>query len=95
MKQLYMVTYKYRKFDEVSNRELVKKFLEHGQAAGVTAQYERLDGKGGVFFTEFDSDEDLVKNYELTLLYGEYLDCEIVAVAPFDDALPTILKLFG
>lgn len=95
MKQLFMVTYTYRKTDEVSNRELVKRFLEHGQAAGIITQYERLDGKGGVFFTEAQSEDALVKNYELTLLYGEYLEFSITPVAAFDEALPTILKTFG
>jgi hypothetical protein len=96
MKRTYMVTYTYRKFDEAANRELVKKFLEFGEAPGVIAQYERLDGKGGVFFTEVgDEDEETMKRFELTLLYGEYMDFEITPVLPFNDALPTILKLFG
>ena len=91
---IYMVTYTYRKFDEASSRELAKKFLEVGEPPGILAQYERMDGKGGVFFTEV-SEEEILKRFELTMLYNEYMELEITPVVAFNDVLPTILKLYG
>lgn len=94
MKRLYMVTYTYKKHDEASNRDLLKKFGEYGQAPGVIAQYERLDGKGGVFFQE-SPEEEAEKDFEQTAIYSEYMDFEVTPVTPFEDALPTFMKLFG
>jgi hypothetical protein len=95
MKQLHMITYTYRSTDEQAGRDLVKRFLELGENPGVLAHYERLDGKGGVLFQALETGEALAKSFERTMVYGEFLDFEITEVTPFEDALPTILKLYG
>lgn len=97
MKRVYLINYTYKpaKVTEQDQRGLVKKFLELGTNPGVIAQYERLDGKGGVIIQEVTPDDQLEAAFERTLVYSEYLDFDIVPATPFEDAMPTILKLYG
>ena len=96
MKQLEIVIYTYKShLTEADVRQLAKTFVERGQVPGVIAQYERLDGRGGFVVKERTPDAEGDATYELTLAYGVYMEFESVTVTPIDDAVPTILKLFG
>ncbi len=96
MKMYFFVKYSYHKdLDETSLRELTKRFGETGVAPGTIAHYVNLDGSGGFTITEAQSDGDRAKAFETTITYGPWMDFEIVPVTTMDDALPSILKLYG
>ena len=95
MKQLEIVLYTYKAhLDDAALRTLTKAFMERGSNPGEIAHYVRLDGRGGVIVQELVADDDLEASYERTLVYGMFMDFEVVPVTTIEDALPTILKLY-
>ena len=96
MRQFLLVRYNYHKdLDEARLRQLTKKFGEVGVAPGTIAHYVNLDGSGGFTVTESHSDEDRTKAFETTITYAPWMDFEVVPVTTIDEALPSILKLYG
>ncbi|HET9442401.1 MAG TPA: hypothetical protein VFO65_03700 [Acidimicrobiales bacterium] len=95
MKRLMFSTYTFKdRLDEGGYRELVKRFGEIGNAPGVLAHYVRLDGRGGFTISEeIPGKESAV--YETVLEYGSYINFESTPIAAIEDALPSIVKIFG
>ena len=69
--------------------------MERGTNPGVLAQYERLDGRGGYIVQEVTPEGDLEPVYERLLAYTPYMEFEIIPVTTMEDAVPTILKMYG
>jgi len=94
MKRLFVIEYGYRDgLDEDDMRHLLKKFLEFGTGPTPIAHYERLDGKGGYMIREFEDDPEKV--YELTVRYGPYLDFRVTPVTTMEDAVSTLMSVYG
>ena len=93
MKQLFMTAYTYRDLDSDNLKALTKRFLEVGDAPGVVAHYERLDGQGG--FVVLDGDGDTEKAYEVIIKYNPWIEFETIPVTTLDEALPVILRNYG
>jgi hypothetical protein len=96
MKRLEIVSYTYKpRLTEADLRSLTKIVLERGTNPSIVAHYERLDGRGGILVQEVAAEDALEADYERTLAYGPYMDFELMMVTPIEDAVPTILKLYG
>ncbi len=94
MKRLYLIAYHYREgLGEEDFRNLTKKFIEIGDAPGVVAHYERLDGKGGFVLEELP--EDAEKSFEFTLRYTPWLEFEVFPITTMEDAFPVIQRVYG
>ncbi len=94
MKQLYMVTYRYREgLSEDDLQKLTRKFLEVGEDPGTIAHYVRLDGKGGVILEEIPDDTE--KDYENTLRYAPWIEFDVFPVTTIEDAFPVMARVFG
>jgi hypothetical protein len=94
MKRLFMVAYRYREgLAEPDLRQLVKEFLEVGDAPGVIAHYERLDAGGGFVIQELPEDSE--KAFEVTLRYRPWIDFEVFPITTLEDAFPVIQRVYG
>lgn len=94
MKPLNMITYRIRgELDHDGRGNLVKKFVEVGQPAGVIAHYVRLDGGGGFMLQEQQDDPEAV--YENALRYVPWIDIEITPIATIEEAFPVVLRVYG
>jgi hypothetical protein len=94
MKRLFLVGYRYREgLSEEDFRILTKKFAETGDAPGVIAHYERLDGKGGFVLEELP--EDTERSFELTLRYAPWLEFDVFPITTMEDAFPVIQRVYG
>jgi hypothetical protein len=94
MKRLFLVAYSYREgLGEEDFRHLTKKFIEIGNAPGVIAHYERLDGKGGFVLQE--PPEDAERAFEFTLRYTPWLQFEVFPITTMEDAFPVIQRIYG
>lgn len=94
MKRLFLVGYRYREgLHEEDFRNLTKKFVETGDAPGVIAHYERLDGKGGFVLEEVP--EDTERSFELTLRYTPWLEFDVFPITTMEDAFPVIQRVYG
>jgi hypothetical protein len=95
MKLLFLTKYTLKEhLDEDDFRALVKRFGEVGEAPGVIAHYETLDGRGGFTIAEHD-DANVEGAYDAVLAYGEWLDFEITPIITMEDSLPRLLAQFG
>lgn len=95
MKQLFLTVYTYKDhLDEMSLRELTKRFAEVGESPGTIAHYSRLDGKGGFTLSE-RKPEDQVKAFETVLSYSPWIEFEIIPITTMAEALPSITALYG
>lgn len=96
MKRFEIVLYTYKAhLDDADLRTLTKEFVERGSGSGIIAHYERLDGRGGIIVQEVAADADVEADYERTLVYSKFMDVEVVPATTIEDAVPTILKLYG
>ncbi len=96
MKQFLLVQYTYRQhLDESGLRELTKRFGDLGEPPGTVAHYVKLDGTGGFTVVESRSDDDRAKAYETMISYGPWVEFEMTPVTTMDEALPSILKVYG
>ena len=94
MKRLFMTAYRYRAgLAEEDFRKLTKKFLEIGDAPGVIAHYERLDGRGGFVLQEVQEDPE--SSYETTVRYGPWIELEVFPITTMEDAFPVIQRVYG
>ena len=75
-----------------SVKALLAVFAERGPAQGQIAHYVAADGRGGLIISENDS---MQQSYEDALHYQQWMDFETIPVLTIDDALPSILKVFG
>jgi hypothetical protein len=96
MKRHYLVQYQFKPFlSPDDSQHLVKLFMERGVTAGTIAHYVRSDGRGGFMVMEQDGEEQATQGYENALAYQPYLELEMIPIGTIDDALPSILKMFG
>jgi uncharacterized protein DUF3303 len=94
MKQLYVTIYEYRDgLDEDDLRDLTKRFVEFGQASGVTAHYSRLDGQGGIVVQEIPGDPE--QDFELVTRYSPWVNFQIIPVTTIEEAFPVIQRVYG
>ena len=94
MKRLHLTSYTYH--DDLGDddfRELLARFQELGTYAGVIGFYQRLDGRGG--FLVHEAADDAEADFELTLRYIRWMNFETIPIAPIEEALPTIQRVFG
>lgn len=75
-----------------SVKALLAVFAEHGGGDGEIAHYVAGDGRGGIVITEAES---LDEGYENALHFQQWMEMESTPVMTIEDALPTIMKVFG
>jgi len=73
-------------------REMLAVFAERGATEGEVAHYVAADGRGGMIIAEVDSMEE---GYENLLHFQRWMDFETTPVMTIEQALPTIMKVFG
>jgi len=84
------------KFKGDQSRESVQAmlavFAERGPSDGEIAHYVAADGRGGLVITESDS---VLQTYENSPHYQQWMDLETTPVLTLEDALPTIMNVYG
>lgn len=75
-----------------SVKEMLGVFAERGATDAEIAHYVATDGRGGIIISESDSMDE---GYENALHYQQWIDFETVPVMTIEQALPTIMKVFG
>ncbi len=75
-----------------SVKEMLGVFAERGGAEGEVAHYIASDGRGGMIITEADSMDE---GYENMLHFQRWMDFETTPVMTIEQAMPTIMKVFG
>ena len=75
-----------------SVKQLLAVFAERGAAEGQVAHYVSVDGRGGLIITESD---DMNEAYANALHYQQWMDLETNPILTIDDAMPTIMSVFG
>ena len=94
MKRLFMTAYEYRYgLTQQDRRDLLAEFAERGAGAGLIAQYERLDGRGG--FVVSEEPPDLEKDFEGTVRFARWLNMTITPMTVVDEAFPVYQRVFG
>ena len=75
-----------------SVKALLATFAERGEAPGTQAHYVAADGRGGFIITEADS---LQETYENLLHFQQWLEFETVPILPIEDAMKSIMNVYG
>jgi hypothetical protein len=70
-------------------------FAAGGEAPGVIAHYERLDGRGGFIVQEELHGQDLKKDFEQTVAFSRFLDMENYSITTVEEAFPVFQTVFG
>jgi hypothetical protein len=96
MKRLCMISYTYHEgLTAEDRREMVRLFAAGGEAPGVIAHYERLDGRGGFIVQEELHGQDLKKDFEQTVAFSRFLDMENYSITTVEEAFPVFQTVFG
>jgi hypothetical protein len=72
--------------------QLMETFAAVGNSPGATADYLRVDGRGGTMVGETD---DLAGVYRNMLSYTEWMEMDLSVVLPTEDAVPQVLDFLG
>ena len=75
-----------------SVKEMLAVFAERGGSEGEIAHYVVADGRGGLIIGESDS---IQESYENMLHFARWMDFETTPILTIEDALPTILTVYG
>jgi hypothetical protein len=96
MKRLCMISYTYHEgLTADDRREMVRLFAAGGEAPGVVAHYERLDGRGGFIIQEELHGRDLEKDFEQTVVFSRFMDMENHSITTVEEAFPVFQTVFG
>ena len=96
MKRFSMFAYTYHEgLTAEDRREMVRLFAEGGEAPGVIAHYERLDGRGGFIIQEEIGGQDLEQDFEQTIAFSRFMDMEIHNLITVEDSFPVFQKVYG
>lgn len=92
---LFITTYTFREgISQESVKEMLAVFASRGPSPTEIAHYIATDGSGGVVINEVD-DESRSEVYEGVLHMQPWLEMHTRPVLTVDDAMPTIMKVYG
>ncbi len=96
MKRLCMISYTYHEgLTAEDRREMVRMFAAGGEAPGVIAHYERLDGRGGFIIQEELDGQDLEKDFEQTVAFSRFMGMDSYRITTVEEAFPVFQRVYG
>lgn len=96
MERLCLISYTYHEgLNAQDRKEMVQLFATGGEAPGVIAHYERLDGRGGFIIQKQLQGEDLKRDFEQTVAFSPFMTMEMHAIASIEEAFPAFQTVFG
>lgn len=92
---LFVSTYTFRgDISQESAKEMLAVISSRGLSPTEVAHYVHTDGSGGVVIAEIDA-ESLSEVYEGVLHMQPWLDMHTTPVVKIEDAMPTIMNVYG
>jgi hypothetical protein len=70
-------------------KEVLRRYADLGEDAGVIGHYVFADGSGGIVIAESPDSEH---SYRVGIALGEFVDVEEHTVLRLEDALPIVMK---
>ena len=90
---LFFTTYKFKPFmSKKDSKELLETFSKIGGPVGEVAHYIAADNSFGVIISQSD---DAMTSYRNILNYTEFVEYETRMVFHIEDAIPSLLEVFG